>query len=402
VGKSSVLLAGVVPRLRAAAAAPRAGRRPLAVAVMREWRDPPLPRLAEAIRDSVIDACGDADIPSWAPGEPLAETLRAYSERVRTTLVILDQFEEYFLYHRDEYGPGTLDDELPALMSDAGLRVHFMISLREDALARLDRFSGRIPDLFANYVRIGELDREGAREAVLRPIEAYNSMAGEDSPVSIERELVDAVLDQVRTGAMLPGAGHDSAAGDRIETPFLQLVMDRLWREAADDGSGRLSLAGLERLGGASAIVSHHLGDALDSLSPADRRVAADLFQFLVTPSRSKITQSAADLAYWTARPETDVRRVLDQLAAGDRRILRSVPPPPDAPSVDRYEIFHDVIAEPVLEWSDRERESAERERLEREIARPERARIGDYRIVIAILLALNLALTLLVVLLLA
>jgi hypothetical protein len=74
------------------------------------------------------------------------------------------------------------------------------------------------------------------------------------------------------------------------------------------------------------------------------------------------------------------------------------VPPPPDAESLDRYEIFHDVIAEPVLEWSRGERERAG---LERELARlrRERARIGRYRIVIVILVAVILAMTVLVLL---
>jgi hypothetical protein len=219
--------------------------------------------------------------------------------------------------------------------------------------------------------------------------------------VSIEPELVETVLDQARTGAMAFGGGAASAAGDRIEAPFLQLVMDRLWRMAAEEDSKRLTLAGLERLGGAAAIVSSHLGDALDSLSAADREVAADVFQILVTPSRSKITQSAADLAYRTRRPESDVRQVLDQLAAGDRRIVRLAPPPPDDPGLDRYEIFHDVIAEAVLEWSRAQRGrvqlAEERARLERERAQIRRSRTSNL-----ILAALILAMTVLVVLLLA
>ena len=51
----------------------------------------------------------------------------------------------------------------------AGLRANFLLGLREDALAKLDAFKGRIPNLFANYLRLDHLDRRGARAAILGP-----------------------------------------------------------------------------------------------------------------------------------------------------------------------------------------------------------------------------------------
>ena len=368
VGKTSVLLAGVVPRLREPIAAARRGpseRAPLAVAVMREWRDPPLPRLAAALRAAVVEASGADDVPAWEPPNPLVETLWSYSERVRTLLVVLDQFEEYFLYHADETGPGTLDHELVALMNDVELRINVMISLREEAMAQLDRFSGRVPELFANHVRVQRLDRHAAREAIVRPLEFYAATGAR--PMTIEPALVEAVLDEVRTGRLGLGGAGDPGKHDEIETPFLQLIMERLWTESVRSGSDVLTLAELDRLGGAERIVSRHLADAMAALSQYDRTVAADVLQFLVTPSRTKISQSAADLAYWSRRPEADVRRVLEQLA-GERRILRSVPPPAGAEDPDRYEVFHDVMAEALLEWSRGENERARLDAQMREL----------------------------------
>ena len=48
--------------------------------------------------------------------------------------------------------------------------MNFVLSIREDAWAKLDRFEGRIPRLFANYVRVEHLDRDAAREAIEGPI----------------------------------------------------------------------------------------------------------------------------------------------------------------------------------------------------------------------------------------
>jgi hypothetical protein len=59
VGKSSVLLAGVLPRLRDRER-PRQSDEPpaLSVAVVRHWRSDPLAELAEALRTSVEEASG--------------------------------------------------------------------------------------------------------------------------------------------------------------------------------------------------------------------------------------------------------------------------------------------------------------------------------------------------------
>src|SRR5262249_21803810 len=143
--------------------------------------------------------------------------------------VVLDQLEEYFLYQERDEGPGTVAVELPEAVRRPGLRVSFLISLREDAVARLDRFKGRIPNLFGNYLRLDHLGREAGREAILRPLERYAELVGPDEPVTIEPPLVEAVLDEVtagRVGLGRSGRGAvESAQGDgRVETPYLQLV----------------------------------------------------------------------------------------------------------------------------------------------------------------------------------
>ena len=51
----------------------------------------------------------------------------------------------------------------------------FLVAIREDAVAKLDRFKGQIPNLFDNYLRIEHLDREAAREAIELPLERYNA-----------------------------------------------------------------------------------------------------------------------------------------------------------------------------------------------------------------------------------
>src|SRR5206468_9341605 len=178
-----------------------------------------------------------------------------------------------FLY-RDA---GPLLELLPALL--ARPRVHVLLSLREDALARLDAFQARVPTVLANRLRLDQLDSAAARAAIVRPLDRWNAGVPEDLRVGIETGLVEDVLRQVES---TPG---------QIEAPYLQLVMERIWETEHEAGSQRLRLDTLSRLGGAEAIVSAHLERALSALPPRDAEIATSAPKFLVTPSRTKIAQ---------------------------------------------------------------------------------------------------------------
>jgi WD40 repeat protein len=351
VGKTSLLHAGVVSNLRQLAGPA------LTVAVFSSWSDDPLPALTDQIRRAVSEAVGE-DVEAPAEGTPLAETLGGWTGRVRRILVVLDQFEDYFLYHPDEDGDGTFFVEFPCAVNEPNLRVNFLLSIREDALAKLDRFEGRIPNLFGNYIRIDHLTSADARAAVEGPIGEYNRRQPEGAePYATEPALVDSVVDAAASGRLaLAAAGNgalaEEAASGRVETPFLQLVMERLWRATVRAGSHRLTMQTLRELGGAQRIVENHLLEALGSLDPTEQAAAADLFRFLVSRSKTKIAHSASDLAEWTKRPEPEITAVLDKLCRGEHgRLLRAVPPPAGEPEAVRYELYHDVLGEPIFEW---------------------------------------------------
>ncbi len=340
VGKTSLLHAGVIPRLREAP--------DLAVVVFRSWSGNPAADLTAAIRNAALLA-------PPAREHSLAETLRAATVRLgRDLVVILDQFEEYFVYHPRERGSRTFAAEFPQAVREAGLRVSFLISIREDALARLDRFKGRIPGLFGNYLRVDSLDRQAGRDAIVRPIEEYRHLAAEGAPTAIEPELVEAVLDQVRVGnVQLGDAGTGviddtrESPGGAIEAPYLQLVLIRLWEEESAAGSHVLRLETLERLGGAERIIPAHLESAMARLPRQQRNLAARVLRFLVTPSGTKIAHRPSDLAAYANIGVDKVTPLLDSLGGQQARILRSV-------SDGKYEIYHDVLAAAILDWTSR------------------------------------------------
>ena len=365
VGKSSLLRAGVMSDLIDAAHrnVELHGTPEHLPVILSAWSDDPVADLITAIRTAVHttvtataephDGASLAEVIDWA-----ARTADAH------LLVILDQFEEYFLYNPAEDGPGTFASEFPRILTTPGVQANILLSIREDALAKLDRFKQDVPRLFDSSLRVDHLDAAAAREAIERPVDRYNELAGNGDRVTLEPGLVDAVIEQVRSGRVVLeqtgqgtlGRGERTGAGDdRIETPYLQLVMTRLWDVEEAHGSRTLHVATLTELGGAQEIVRTHLDAALGDLGPRERDTAAAIFHQLVTPSGTKIAHAVGDLAAYAQRPESEVRDLLEKLARPETRILRPVPPPPGEEGRTRFEIFHDVLAPSVLAWRTRQ-----------------------------------------------
>ena len=346
VGKSSLLQAGVARRVRELGARRAVGRGPdLACVVFGSWADQPVARLGDAIREAVAPLVSPTALAPPA-GARLADVAEHWSEVLDGELcIVLDQLEEYFVYHEHDAGSDSLLTQLPELVTRPGLRANVLLSVREDELARLGALKDRVPNVFANARRLDRLDRNSARAAIVGPLERWNELE-DGEPIEIEPELVDAVLDETAVVAR-PG---------RVEAPYLQLVMERVWENETDAGSRVLRVSTLRELGGAEAIVRAHLDRALDVLDPVQQDAAARMFEHLVTPSGTKIAHRASDLAAFARVDEARGRDVLESL--GRERILRPVE---DDRGGGRYEIFHDVLAQAVLEWSRRRELDSER-----------------------------------------
>jgi WD40 repeat protein len=371
VGKSSLLMAGVVHGMRTEAHG--ADDSAYAVCTFRSWRDDPLPGLRETCRAALQALAGDEPMADVEPGATLAEALSHWTEKAGTLYLVLDQFEEYLQYHpargSDDLEPG-FETEFAQLVDDPAIAVHVLLSIREDAWAGLDRFEGHVAGLFANYLRIDHLDVDSGREAITGPIGAWNDARGSESGAyEIEPALVEAVIEAAATspgladatGAEIPA----NAERERVEAPFLQLVMERVWGATVEAGDHTLTLDRLTELGGARRIVARHLDDALGRLTRRERDVASDCFAFLVSRSRTKVAHSSVDLTDWTKRDHAQVVDVLDKLCTGQGgRVLRTVAATSDQRPAVTYELYHDVLAESVLMWRRAHQRARDRRRL--------------------------------------
>ena len=357
VGKSSVLQAGVVPLLKLLTNS--------AVVYFNRWQNPSFLEELHALCREAFESRETGELDDIARGAG------------RQAFLLLDQFEEFLLYHVNDTAGDRFEKALARIINSESLGTHVLIGIREDALSRFDhRFSVRIANLLTNTLPIDHLSLNDARAAIEKPIGVLNSAW--QTSFQMEPGLVEELLRQVQSGVVSVGevAGLGSVAGGpaaRIETPFLQLVLKRLWDEERQRNSSILRLTTLADIGGAGRIVQVHVDEVMQRLdSEPDRAIAARMFRYLVTPSRTKIAQNKADLVSFAEDTELAVDRVLKALTdRPDSRILRRLSSP------ERYEIFHDVLAQPILDWGRKFSDAVERAEQEQatraEMARQQR-----------------------------
>src|SRR5579862_2601226 len=121
VGKSSILLAAVLPHLRSV---PRT-----AALVFREWQSF---TFLDALKAKCIKAVEEAQGKPLEidPTLPLDELLSEAAEAFRGTILILfDQFEEYFLYHADSRkNNNPFDAEFARAVNREEVEANFLIA----------------------------------------------------------------------------------------------------------------------------------------------------------------------------------------------------------------------------------------------------------------------------------
>lgn len=347
VGKSSVLQAGVVYRLRRS--------EDFIPVLFIEWDDPvPLRMLRRSVWNAVRDTLDhEANaIEPWAlpaiSSLRLKEFVIELETRSRRRLVIiLDQFERVLSSHAENE---PFVEELAAAlrMEDSGSS--FIVSLRDDAIAGLDRFEGRIPDLFGSMRRIKALDYEHARNAIKHPLGEYGRQHPRARvPTEIEEELVRMVLDEVQSSSLeFDPNGHDQLKGG-IEAPYLQIIMGRLWNEEREVGSRTLQGSTFVSLRRGRSIVRQHVEGVIEHKAKDVQDVLIKVFCELVTSSGLRVAHSLQDLAEKAEVDVADARKILDELTTGESRLLRRTVQSSHEPV--KYEFFHDRLAAVANEW---------------------------------------------------
>jgi len=316
VGKTSLLLAGAVPRLENAVP-------PYETIYVRALEDPTL-----VIRRTIRRRIPEADLPEQGS---LVDFLNAGTRALKRTLVIiLDQFEEFFIRLSPEFRMAFIT-ELGALYDARDVPVKVVLSLREDWLASMNEIRRRIPEVFYVDMRLLPLTRDQARQAIAAPVERLS--------VSYEPALVERLLDELASEASPAGVSRPGTAQLAVMPPQLQIVCSALY-DGLPHGEHCITLAIHEQLGGARGMLQKYLDNELARLESDEQELARDALEELVTSQRTKAVKTAAELALALKVDVSDLESVLEKLVRA--RLLRPVE---RAEATERaYELAHEYL----------------------------------------------------------
>jgi DNA-binding SARP family transcriptional activator/WD40 repeat protein len=265
-GKSSVVRAGLVPRLRSGAVD---GSERWLYATMVPGTDP-FAALHRALRpiasvqepdldgDSNGDGNGDGDRDR---DEPFRRIVDDAVPGGQPLLLVVDQLEELFTLVRDEDLRRSFLDGLTAAVTDerSGLRV--AATLRADFLDRPLRYAEFGQLVKHGVVTIVGMSASEIADAVTQPAAGV----GVEVEPALVTELVAGVVDQ-------PAA-----------LPLLQFALTELFDRAATSGRRMMTLADYRELGGVEAAVARRAEAAVAVLPDAERDLARRVFLRLVT-----------------------------------------------------------------------------------------------------------------------
>jgi WD40 repeat protein/transcriptional regulator with XRE-family HTH domain len=324
-GKSSLLRAGVLPRIRADGLAAASGAASWPCVVFTPTRAP-LDELALRVaplagadaaavrRGLAADPDGFALTarqaalagPPGPGGEPDGRPARREQLRPGRLLLVVDQFEELFTQCAEEgqrrafitalhaaatagHGP----DQAPAALVVLGVRADF-----EARCADYPQLAGPVQD---RYLVTAMTERQ-LRMAITEPAKKAGS--------TVDDDLTGLLLAEVR-------AGQPGTFGAGV-LPLLSHALDQAWRSRTGQG---LTLGDYERAGGIEGAVAASAQRAYDGLTPAQQAAARQVLTRLAAASSDGVDTAdratRAELTEGKSPAEAqDVEAVLEAFAA--------------------------------------------------------------------------------------
>ncbi|GAA3794239.1 hypothetical protein GCM10022403_030130 [Streptomyces coacervatus] len=258
-GKSSLLRAGLIPRLR--------------------------DEIATRGRPAVLRVLTPGDRPADRYGHLLTP-----AEGEPESWVVVDQFEEVFTLCRDRAERARFLDLLLAAR-DPDRRLKVLIAVRADFYARCAEHRDLADALHGAGLLVGPMTADELRDAVVRPAQAVGHL--------VERELTGKIVEEVL----------DQPGG----LPMLSHALLETWRRR----KGRmLTLAAYEAAGGVRGAIAASAEEVYGQLTAVQRGAARRLLLRMIEPGRgtadTRRPLTRAELDEW-ADPE--VPAVVERLA---------------------------------------------------------------------------------------
>ena len=371
-GKSSLLNAGVMHRLRAR------GHWPVSVRV----NDPTRPivglirkQIEMAARaDPTIELTEDPGVTPAISESTLWNMLASLEvwrrNELQQLVVVFDQFEELFTLGWSEAERRAFIEQFGEVLRGFPLdrsdesgapplpppRVKFVIVIREDSLGELETLSRDVPQIMDNRFRLEPLRLEQAEAAIREPALLDDTRLGTQR-FEYTEAASGLILEFLRTRTVRGTVVHS----DSVDPCQMQIVCQYVERTILPRKSpfapGAAIEIDAEDLGGRAGlegVLRHFYQRTVRTFPVATQRAVRDLCENgLINKSRRRLSLDEEEIGVRYRVLPADLEQLVDErLLRADQR-LDSV----------YYEIAHDTLIDPILDFRDEQRAQAARRR---------------------------------------
>lgn len=269
-GKSSLLLAGLIPALKGGYLLKDSNE--WMIAIMKPGQSPMFNLVHAILRG----------LGRKAESEQVNDLLKAISEKGINAIInliapyriesnfnfflLVDQFEELFRFCKEQKDVGKQNEAIRfvntilELSSQTLIPFHVVLTMRSDFIGDCSQFYGLPEAMNKSQYLVPRLGRQQLKKVITGPAKLYG--------VKINSFLTSKLLNRL-------GQVQD-------ELPVLQHALMRMWdHEKNVDKSGELDLKDFKSIGGFEKALSNDANKALNELSEDQKRIAEQLFKAL-------------------------------------------------------------------------------------------------------------------------
>jgi hypothetical protein len=304
--------------------------------------DSPVSRFVESIwkHGNNIDIWGETESMEVQDSESLCHSFCTRLEkREEKCLLILDQFEELFLYSNN-----TQQDEIAKLIEilTGGIGnkgwPKVLISIREDFIGEFRNWTMRNKFLkyWYNSIRLAPPDYEQVYEIITRACESVGAIC--------EQNLIEKIINdlmEISSGPVyLPGF-------QIVSNELFNYVYSKTSREG-NDIKVRLELNHYQTLGSAVGIIERFYDSKLwQSIREKERVPAAKLLMTLTSSKGTRLFRTWDEICNEVGEDPEILEKIRETLV--NMRIIKTVA----SGEVDGYELTHDCLARRISEGMD-------------------------------------------------
>jgi WD40 repeat protein len=310
-GKSSIIRAGVIPRLKAGYLV--ADRDRWAVCIMKPGESP-ICNLASSILGQLPAGTlttGELETKIKEVGlSALLEVLQPFWDNNFNLFLLVDQFEELFRFSLNQNDYDRKDEAIEfvnimlELSKRTDLPVYVTITMRSDFIGDCSQIYGLPEALNQSQYLVPRLSRLQLKTAIESPVRLYRG--------NIEDNLTTRLLNDVQL------------VND--ELPLLQHALMRMWEREDTAGTVVLGVKDYDAIGGLSEALSNHADEALQGMPESEITITKKIFQALtgIDEKGRKVRRQTrlSELVVLTGTGKEALLAIINRFIRGNKNFL--------------------------------------------------------------------------------